>query len=85
MYANPRWWCFDLVKPNPEEERTEGVPKPKAKPFCKVAPDHHGDGVDGDDGDDDGDGHDDEDGDADMISVTSSISSASVKYFWIWR
>ena len=65
MYANPRWWCFDLVKPNPEEERTEGVPKPKAKPFCKVAPDYHDDGVDDDDGDDDGDGHDDDDDDDD--------------------
>ena len=43
MYANPRWWYFDLVKPNPEEERTEGVPKPKAKPFCKVAPGGDGD------------------------------------------
>ena len=41
------------------------MPKPKAKPFCKVAPDHHDDGVDDEGGDDDGHGHDDEDGDDD--------------------
>ena len=35
-----------LIEPDPEEERTEGVPKPKPKPFYKVAPGH--DGGDGD-------------------------------------